>query len=362
MNECHDITETGLLPPSTPARINSLYRLPDDFWQQLEKAPYQYDLFQLLRRIDAQGGQPYLLGRAPRPCHDLLRLGQEPSLSFAPSTLAQVNQRTGSSLHEVSIFSFGLFGPNGPLPLHMTEYVRERLYHHQDRTLLAFSNLFHHRLITLFYRAWADAQPTVSLDRTEGRRFDEYLSCLTGIGLPAQQGGDSLNTQAKHFMAGHLVRHGRDPEGLGKILQDYFNVPVRIIENIPHWLPIEKREQARLQAGRSSPRLGESAFLGIAMRNVQHKFRIELGPMSQQDYDRFLPGAEFSKQLRDWVRQYLSLEFVWEVRLILAKDCLSGTQLGGGQRLGLSSWMEDPQRQHDVNDLTYSPEPLETPC
>ncbi|VEI68142.1 Uncharacterized protein conserved in bacteria [Serratia fonticola] len=362
MNDSPEITETDSLPPSTPADINSLCRLSDDFWQKLEQTPYQYDLFQLLRRIDAQGGQPYLLGRAPRPSHDLLRLGQEPSLSFAPSTLAQVNQRSGSSLHEVSIFSFGLFGPNGPLPLHMTEYVRERLHHHQDRTLLAFSNLFHHRLITLFYRAWADAQPTVSLDRADNRRFDEYLSCLTGIGLPAQRISDSLNVHAKHFMAGHLIRHGRDPEGLGKILQEYFNVPVRIVENVPHWLRIEKREQARLSAGRGVPRLGESAFLGIAMRDIQHKFRIELGPMSQQDYDRFLPGAEFSKQLRDWVRQYLGIEFVWEVRLILAKDRLSGTQLGGGQRLGLSSWMENAQRQQDANDLTYSPEPLETPC
>lgn len=359
MNE--DIADVDPVPPSTPTCIDSLNRLPDDFWQKLEATPYQYDLFQLLRRIDAQGGRPYLLGRAPHPSHDLLRLGQEPSLSFAPSTLAQVSQREGTSLYEVSIFSFGLFGPNGPLPLHLTEYVRERLHHHQDRTLLAFSNLFHHRLITLFYRAWADAQPTVSLDRADNRRFDKYLSCLTGIGLPAQRQCDSLNDHAKRFMAGHLVRHGRDPEGLSKILQNYFNVPVCIVENIPHWLRIEKREQARLQAGRGCPRLGESTFLGIAVRDIQHKFRIELGPMSQQDYDRFLPGAEYCKQLRDWVRQYLGIEFVWEVRLILAHEQLNGTQLGGAHRLGLSSWMDNPQRQHDANDLTFSPEPQETP-
>ncbi|CVB69136.1 Uncharacterized protein conserved in bacteria [Serratia marcescens] len=156
-----EMIATELAPP----QINALYRLPDDFWPRLRSAPYKHDLFQLLRRIDAQGGQPYLLGRAPLPRHEMLRLGQEPSLSFAPSTLAQVAPRANSPLHDVSIFSFGLFGPNGPLPLHLTEYVRERVYHHQDTTLLAFTNLFHHRLTLLFYRAWADAQPTVSLDR-----------------------------------------------------------------------------------------------------------------------------------------------------------------------------------------------------
>ena len=154
-------------------RVHRLTPLPDAFWRGVRETPWRYDLFQLLRRIDAQGGERYPLGRAPLPRHEMLRLGQEPSLSFAPSTLAQVAPRANSPLHDVSIFSFGLFGPNGPLPLHLTEYVRERVYHHQDTTLLAFTNLFHHRLTLLFYRAWADAQPTVSLDRPDNRRFDE---------------------------------------------------------------------------------------------------------------------------------------------------------------------------------------------
>ncbi|MOA07153.1 hypothetical protein D3C78_1268360 [compost metagenome] len=110
-----------------------------------------------------------------------------------------------------------------------------------------------------------------------------------------------------------------------------------------------------------APRLGESSFLGIAVRDIQHKFRIELGPMSQQNYEGFLPGAELCRQLRDWVRQYLGIEFVWELRLILAKDQLSGTQLGGAQRLGLSSWLEDARQQRDLDDLIFSPEPLENP-
>ena len=250
-----EMIATELAPP----QINALYRLPDDFWPRLRSAPYKHDLFQLLRRIDARAANPTCWGarrcRVTRCC-----AGPEPSLSFAPSTLAQVAPRANSPLHDVSIFSFGLFGPNGPLPLHLTEYVRERVYHHQDTTLLAFTNLFHHRLTLLFYRAWADAQPTVSLDRPDNRRFDEYLSSLIGIGQPAQQERDSINAHAKHFMAGHLIRHSRDPEGLSKILQQYFKVPVRIVENVPHWLRVEPREQARLKAGRGAPRLGESAF------------------------------------------------------------------------------------------------------
>ncbi|QKJ85698.1 type VI secretion system protein ImpH [Paramixta manurensis] len=341
-------------------QVRALKRLPDAFWLALKETPWRYDLFQLLRRIDAQGGEKYPLGRAPQPRHEPLRLGQEPSLAFAPSTLASVRQRENSPLHEVSIFSFGLFGPNGPLPIHMTEYARERIYHHQDTSLTAFADLFHHRLTLLFYRAWADAQPTVSLDRADGQRFDHYLASLIGMGQPGQLAKGSLSEHARFMLAGHLTRHGRDAEGLQKILRHYFKVPVTLVENVPQWLPLSSRERARLGAGRRMPRLGESSFLGVAVRDIQHKLRIELGPLSGANYRRFLPGQPWAEQLRDWVRQYLGIEYVWEVRLVLDADDVQGVKLGGDAQLGFSSWLGTQPIPQPRSDLTFSPEPRET--
>ncbi|WP_163785506.1 type VI secretion system baseplate subunit TssG, partial [Proteus mirabilis] len=91
---------------------------------------------------DAQGGERYPLGRAPLPKFESLRIGQTPSMGFAPATLASAQKRANSAVHEISILSFGLFGPNGPLPVHMTEYARERIHHHQDDSLSAFADLF----------------------------------------------------------------------------------------------------------------------------------------------------------------------------------------------------------------------------
>ncbi|MGD8165504.1 type VI secretion system baseplate subunit TssG [Pantoea sp. FN0307] len=337
-----------------PVRI--LQCLPEGFWNGLMQTPWRYDLFQMLRRIDAQGGEKYPLGRAPLPRHEPLRIGQTPSLAFAPSTLAAVSARKDSELHEVSILSFGLFGPNGPLPIHMTEHARERLYHHQDPSLTAFADLFHHRLTLLFYRAWADAQPTVSLDRADGQRFDSYLASLIGMGQPAQRKKGSLSEHARLMLAGHLSRHTRDAEGLEKILRHYFGVPVRIEQNLPQWLALDKRERARLGAGRQMSRLGESAFLGVAVRDVQHKLRIEIGPLSLARYQQFLPGERHAEELRDWVRQYLGIEYVWEVRLLLASDEVPGMVLGSEGRLGYSAWLGKQPIPQPRGDLTFSPE------
>ena len=336
--------------------ILSAKRLPETFWPAVRLAPWRYDLFQLLRRLDAQGGEHYPLGRAPQPRHEPLRIGQAPSLTFAPATLAKVSERENSTLHDVSILSFGLFGPNGPLPTHLTEYARERISHHQDRSLSAFADLFHHRLTLLFYRAWADAQPTVSLDRADNQQFERYLASLIGMGQPAQLKKGSLSDHARFAVAGHLTRHGRDAEGLQKILSHYFNVPVTLVENVPHWLPIEASDRARLGAGRRIPTLGESMFLGVAVRDVQHKVRLELGPLTLADYNRFLPGEAWAVQLRDWVRQYLGIEYVWDVRLILAAEEVKGVTLGGQARLGQSCWLGKAAIPQPRGELVFSPE------
>ncbi len=341
-------------------RVHKVQRLPEQFWQGVTLAPWRYDLFQMLRRLDAQGGERYPLGRAPLPRHEPLRIGQEPSLAFAPSTLAKASARENSPLHDVSILSFGLFGPNGPLPVHLTEYARERIYHHQDSSLSAFADLFHHRLTLLFYRAWADAQPTVSLDRDDAHHFERYMASLIGMGQPTQLAKGSLSDHARYAVAGHLTRHGRDAEGLQKILSYYFKVPVTLVENVPHWQPIDRRERAQLGAGRRMPTLGQSAFLGIAVRDVQHKFRIELGPLRLESYNQFLPGQPWAEQLRDWVRQYLGIEYVWDVRLILAAEDVKGVTLGGPAQLGFNGWLGHQAEPRPRKDLTFSPEPLES--
>ena len=342
--------------PRDPMLIKQLNRLPADFWPQRNVTPWRFDLFQLLRRLDAQAGQRYVLGRAPQPRHEPVRIGQQPSLAFAPSTLADVRQRESSELHDVSILSFGLFGPNGPLPLHMTEYARDRVHHHQDSSLTAFADLFHHRMTLLLYRAWADAQPTVSLDRPGDRSFENYLASLIGMGQPAQMERGSLSTHARFAAAGHLSRQARDAEGLEKILRLYFQIPVTVVQNVPQWMAIDKREQARLKGGRGMPRLGESAFLGVAVRDVQHKVRIELGPLSLETYNQFLPGELKATQLRDWLRQYFGIEFCWEVRLLLASDEVPASCLGAEQRLGYSSWLGIQPKPIARGDLTFTPE------
>lgn len=334
---------------------------PDaDFWATLIASPWQYDLFQLLRHINAQGGARYPLGCAPLPRDELLRIRQSPSLAFAPATVAQVSPQTCASeqpaRHDISICNFGLFGSNGPLPLHLTEYAYERIHHAQDHSLAAFADLFHHRLALLFWRGWANVQPAVSLDRHDQQQFIHYLACLTGTGLLPQRNGDGLSSHASFAVAGHLCRHGRDAEMVSRVLQHYFQLPVRFLENVPHWLPLDHRDQARLMAGKQASRLGQSAFLGRCVYDRQRRFNLELGPMSLAAYRAFLPDQPAARQLQGWMRRLLGIEFIWEARLLLAAGEISGVTLGGEMQLGWTSWLGASVTTQTRGDRVFCPD------
>ncbi|TCW76020.1 type VI secretion system baseplate subunit TssG [Burkholderia sp. SRS-46] len=328
------------MPPAANPAANPADRAArrDAFRARLRAAPHGHDLFQALRWLDALSPQHAPLGHAARPRDEPVRLGQAPSLAFAAAMLAGVDD--GGAVPRIAIHGFGLFGPNGPLPAHLTEYAHERAAQHGDPAFAAFADLFHHRLILLFYRAWADAQPTVSLDRPARARFDGYVASLIGRAAAAEgpAGPDALAPHARCFHAGHLVRHTRNPEGLAQILRRHFGVAVRIVEHVPQWVTIERAQRCAIRATRPTLPLG-GAVLGIAVRDAQSRFRIVLGPLSLDAYRQCLPGGAYARPLAQWVREYVGIEFDWDVQLELAHDAVPAAALGSPHGIGRSAWL-----------------------
>ncbi|WGZ94390.1 MAG: type VI secretion system baseplate subunit TssG [Candidatus Thiothrix putei] len=163
-----------------------------DILTDLGRQANRYDFFAALRAVECHFRDKPRLGQSVNPAEDGIRLGQEPSNLFAPSALHSCQPQADGYWH-LQVLFFGLFGPQGPLPQHLTEYVRERRRNEvRDEATLAFMNLFHHRLLSLLYRAWANKEPTVQRDRVENDDFDRYTGALLGIGIPELQHRDAM--------------------------------------------------------------------------------------------------------------------------------------------------------------------------
>lgn len=335
---------------------------PISYFRLLAEKPFDFDFFQALRRIEALFPEKPRLGQALRPIDEPVRLGQEASMTFAPATLSAFELPFADRPARMQVRFFGMLGPNSPLPLHLTEYARERLLHKGDATFIRFLDLFQHRFLLLFYRAWAQAQPVVNLDRPEKDRFACYVGSLFGIGDSCQRNRDEIPDFAKLFYTGLLARQVRNCAGLEALLKGYFRISIHIEQFVGHKLFFREDERTRLGVNNAGALLGQGAVLGESVWDRQHKFRIHLGPLTLSQYENFLPGGAAIKQMVAWVRQYFCFELEWDMRLVLSGEQVPQTTLGQFGRLGWTTWLGNYSASTDASDLTLDAERLMARC
>jgi type VI secretion system protein ImpH len=326
--------------------------LSQSLLDQLQAEPWRYGFFALMRRIGANPAID-LIGTARLPQAEPFRLGQQASLVFAPREIASVG--VDRERLKLRLFGLGMLGPNGPLPIHISEIARERDEHRRDPTLSNFLDIFHHRYLTQFYRAWASAQSTVGLDRTGNERFTFYIASLTGHDVRQINEGP-LPAHARLSATPHLIRESRNPEGLAATLSHYFSVPVHIEEYVFHWLDLDHSERSRLGVPDAGSIMAVNGILGETIPDRQCRFRIVIGPVDIDDYQRFTPRGSDLLRLVEWVRTFVGKEIHWELELKIRPHSAPPAVMGGPQQLGWSGWLGQSASAGPITGMIFEPE------
>ncbi len=317
--------------------------------------PERHHVFQALRVIEAHYADAPRLGESRRPREDRIRLGQDVSLAFPPNTLTRFEPATDGAPGKLNNLFFGFFGPQGPLPLHLTEFARDRQRNHRDPTFVAFADMLTHRMMSLLYRAWAAAEPAPSFDRGDDP-FEQRVAALAGFKGADYRDRDAMPDMLRRFFAGHLGSGTKTVEGLIAILSDYFGVEAHVQQFVGAWLELEPDDTWQLG---SPARLGQSTSIGNRVWSRAAKFRIRIGPLSLEDYKRLLPGGVSQERMEAIIRTYAGDTLDWEVNLVLAGDEVPRASLGGTTQLGHTSWIrtrDDPeQNRPDADDLILYP-------
>jgi type VI secretion system protein ImpH len=306
-----------------------------NFFRNLAAEPWRFDYFSLLRQLERTFKDQPRIGDAAALREEFARFGQDPFMEFPASNVARVVRDDDRAL-KVFVRHLGLLGPQGALPLSVTEEA----YHYAlagDDAFARFLDLFNHRFIQLFFRAWADARPIAQHDRPDADRFVAYLGSAIGIGSGPYHHLDSVPDAAKLGFAGLLGAQAKCASRLAAAIKGMFNVKVEVEEFVGSRLVIEASEWTTL-GGRYNA-LGEDALLGRSIFSVQDKIRIRIFTNSLAQYVRFLPTGDLCEPLADLVFFYNGEQLEYDAELAIPAGAAEPIRLGRFGQLGWTTWM-----------------------
>lgn len=342
-------------PPVDPDKLISPVILWRRRLSEAEKAFLEYEFLPMVRLIECANPDKPRIGTSRRLNDDPLRFSHEPHLQFEATTITAFKQGMGESPCHLTTRFLGLFGPNGPMPLHLTEYAFKREHQFRDTTLRAFADVFHHRILSLFYRAAIAGEPTYSYDRPSEDHFSLYTGALAGFGPTEFRQRDDLPDAVKYHFTAHFAQQTRSADGLLEILKCFFALPIEIEEFIGEWLYISADQVSELGGNHLFAKIGISAALGNRVWSCDTKFRLVFGPLDLADYESLLPDGMSMPRLLSAVRSYVGDELEWDVALVLKREQVPHLNLGLYGKLGWTTWIAPQEKGGPVRDLNLRP-------
>jgi type VI secretion system protein ImpH len=304
--------------------------------------PGHHGFFVMLRELERLSEDGFLWGWTSSPDEEPLRLGQNLSLAFEGREIAAVRGGRHGQRPRVMQNIVTLTGPAGPMPLHFSESVREREFSEGDPVLPRFLDMLIHRIITLYYRAWALNRIAVAADQPPERDWVlAALLHLSGFSVEMVEQMWTIDPRSIAMRVSQMARPTRGADEFSEQLQHYFMVPVRVEEFVPCVTPISSdgRWILESQGLDSTLKLGAGVPLGRTTVSLSDRFNIILGPMGNEDYNRFLPGTTTRKRLEEWVRLFVGGDPDWDLHLLMKSHHAKPLQLGRGGRLRRDSWL-----------------------
>jgi type VI secretion system protein ImpH len=333
--------------------------------ETLFERPYEFEFFQAVRLLARLFPDRKAVGGTAKPEQEVARFeAQDPQLAMAfPASAVHDIKRTPDSPDpaRMTVAFLGLTGTQGVLPFFYTEYVIRRQAA-KDNTLAAFFNLFNHRLVSLFYRAWEKHHPPVLYELAAARGqqpdpFTQYLFDLIGMGTAGLRGRMRTRDENLLLYAGLIAQRPHSATALRGILRDHFGVPVEIDQCLGSWYELEEGDRCYLSPEAERSQLGVAAFIGDEVWDQQARFRIRVGPVGLERFHDFLPESRVLAELVELTKYLVGPALALEVQVFLRADKVPYCRLDDGSieapRLGWMGWLKTEEFRADAGDAVF---------
>jgi type VI secretion system protein ImpH len=326
----------------------------------------RFEFFQAVRLLERIYRDMKPVGRHEHPAEEVVHFRANSSLLFPASQIQGIERDEGSAQDSMVVNFMGLTGASGVLPSQYSQLLNDKTVTRQTAALRAFFDLFNHRAVSLFYRAWEKYRFTVAYERAaqarresdpDGRAetreedpFSQNLFCFIGLGTAGLRGRLTIDDQILLYYAGLLSQRPRSAVALEGLLQDYFGVPIRVVQFQGQWFEMNADLLSSLGTDGQNNELGVNAVLWERIWDPPARFRIQIGPVGFKEFQDFLPGSDAYRHLLELTRFFVGDEVNFEVEPRLRREEVPYCALGAGQaiRLGWSMWLKVAEFEQDV--------------
>lgn len=304
---------------------------------------YRFSFYMAVHLLEHLYPEKKPLGSSLSPAEEAVRFSVRPGLSFPASDIADLRRDDETGQIQMAVTFMGLIGPSGVLPYWYNELALQRTWE-KDFSLTAFLDIFHHRLISLFYLAWKKSRLAVQYQSGAGDSISRYFLSLMGMGTPGLSDRIGLPEESLICYSGLFSRPVPSAAAIELAAGYFAGTSAQVEQFIERVIALDPEDQTCL--GAANNQLGENALCGNYVRENQTKFRVNLGPMDYAHFTRFLPGGDLLGPVFSLLRYMAGLEYEFDIRLLLKREsvplCILGKDNTLSARLGWTTWLTTP--------------------
>ena len=323
----------------------------------LRDDPNSFEFFQAVHHLERLRPTRAPVGGFGSPADEVVRFGAHAAIAFPASQIQSLDMDADGPAR-MRVNFMGLTGPQGVLPLHYTSLIAER-ERVRDTAARDFIDIFNHRIISLFYRAWEKNRFIVPHEREGSDPLMRHLMDLVGIGTPGLARRMPVRDESLLFYSGLFSLPTRPAVALEHLIEDYFGVPAEIEQFVGGWYPLDTDTQCELgDDDTASTALGLGAVAGDETWDQQARIRIRLGPMPRAAYDMFLPDGNAYAEIRALAAFFTGGRTDVELQLVLDRDAVPACTLGaddeGAAPLGWCTWLRSAPLDRDPDETVLT--------
>jgi len=307
--------------------------------ERLQKGGRRFGFFQAVQLIHRLMPEAVRAGELGPPENEAIRFLHDPALVFHASDISGIKLVERSGLPprvDLTTTFLGLVGASSPLATVFSEDVLKAEWR-DEYSLRSFYDIFHHRLVSLFFRAWHRTRFAAAFQGDGSDVFSRRMLSFVGVDLGGARPKRGLSPLELLALAPLVAGGGKTARTMQIVLERFTKTKVQVEQFVARQVSIG--EEQRCLLGVQNCTLNDDFVIGSQVIDRSGRFRVVVGPVDYETFETLMPGGRRHAHLREVIMQFSPGHLEPELEVFVGAEQTPRFQLAGesGSQLGVTT-------------------------